>query len=138
MPRRSASSREDLLRAAGFEVRDVPEGHFCCGSAGAYNMLQPDMAEALGRRKAGHIESTGAAAIAAGNLGCLAQLARFTAPAAAPHGGAPRLGDRRSAASRAPRYGSAGAGPAREPVGFRCGAGDAGAIRFRGTGHLVT
>ncbi len=67
-----------LLRAAGFDVRDVPEGHFCCGSAGAYNMLQPDMAGALGRRKAGHIESTGAAAAAAGNLGCLAQLRRFT------------------------------------------------------------
>ena len=68
-----------LLRGAGFEVKDVPEGHFCCGSAGAYNMLQPGMAEALGRRKAAHIESTGAAAMAAGNLGCLAQLARFTA-----------------------------------------------------------
>ncbi len=67
-----------LLRAAGFEVRDVPEGHFCCGSAGAYNMLQPEMAGALGRRKAGHIESTGAMAVAAGNLGCLAQLGRFT------------------------------------------------------------
>ena len=67
-----------LLRAAGFAVRDVPEGHFCCGSAGAYNMLQPEMAEALGRRKASHIDSTGAAAVAAGNLGCLAQLGRFT------------------------------------------------------------
>lgn len=65
-----------LLRAAGLDVRDVPEGHFCCGSAGAYNMLQPEMAEALGRRKAAHIESTGAAAVAAGNLGCLAQLGR--------------------------------------------------------------
>lgn len=68
----------DLLRAAGFDVRDVPEAHFCCGSAGAYNMLQPDMAEALGRRKAAHVESTGAAAVAAGNLGCLVQTARFT------------------------------------------------------------
>ena len=67
-----------LLCNAGFDVRDVPEAHFCCGSAGAYNMLQPDMAEALGHRKAGHIESTGATAVAAGNLGCLAQLARFT------------------------------------------------------------
>ena len=67
-----------LLYAAGFDVRDVPEAHFCCGSAGAYNMLQPDMAEALGHRKAGHIESTGAAVVAAGNLGCLTQLARFT------------------------------------------------------------
>lgn len=69
----------DLLRTAGFAVSDVPEAHFCCGSAGAYNMLQPDMAEALGRRKAAHIESTGAAATTAGNLGCLAQIARFTA-----------------------------------------------------------
>ena len=67
-----------LLCNAGFAVRDVPEGHFCCGSAGAYNMLQPEMAEALGRRKASHIESTGTAAVAAGNLGCLAQLGRFT------------------------------------------------------------
>ena len=68
----------DLLRAAGFIVRDVPEGHFCCGSAGAYNMLQPVIARDLGIRKAGHIESTGAAAIAAGNLGCLTQLALYT------------------------------------------------------------
>ena len=67
-----------LLRSAGFEVKDVPETHFCCGSAGAYGMLQPDMAEALGRRKTAHIESTGATAIAAGNLGCLTQIARFT------------------------------------------------------------
>ena len=67
-----------LLCNAGFEVRDVPEGHFCCGSAGAYNMLQPEMAEALGHRKAAHIQSTGATAVAAGNLGCLAQLGRFT------------------------------------------------------------
>lgn len=67
-----------LLRAAGFVVRDVPEAHFCCGSAGAYNMLQPAIAGDLGRRKAGHIESTGAKALAAGNLGCLTQLGLYT------------------------------------------------------------
>ena len=67
-----------LLRAAGFRVRDVPEAHFCCGSAGAYNMLQPDIARALGERKARHIESTGAAVVAAGNLGCLTQLGLYT------------------------------------------------------------
>ncbi len=67
-----------LLRAAGFVVRDVPEGHFCCGSAGAYNMLQPAIARALGERKAAHIESTGAAVLAAGNLGCLTQLELYT------------------------------------------------------------
>jgi glycolate oxidase iron-sulfur subunit len=67
-----------LLTAAGFAVRDVPERHFCCGSAGAYNLLQPGYAEALGMRKAGHIESTGAPLVAAGNLGCMTQIGRFT------------------------------------------------------------
>ncbi|MDH2238571.1 glycolate oxidase subunit GlcF [Pigmentiphaga sp. GD03639] len=65
-----------LLRQAGFEVLDIPERHFCCGSAGTYNMLQPDTAAELGRRKAGHIASTGAHVACAGNLGCLEQLQR--------------------------------------------------------------
>lgn len=68
----------DLLRAAGFVVHDVPEAHFCCGSAGAYNMLQPVIAGDLGARKANHIESTGADVLAAGNLGCLTQLGLYT------------------------------------------------------------
>lgn len=68
----------ELLRAAGFSVVDVPERHFCCGSAGAYNMLQPKIARELGRRKAGRIEETGAAAVAAGNLGCMTQIGFFT------------------------------------------------------------
>jgi glycolate oxidase iron-sulfur subunit len=68
-----------LLRAAGFRVLEVPERHFCCGSAGTYNMLQPDIAEALGQRKAAHIESTGGAVIAAGNLGCLTQIGLYSA-----------------------------------------------------------
>jgi glycolate oxidase iron-sulfur subunit len=67
-----------LLRAAGFDVRDVPEAHFCCGSAGTYNMLQPEIARQLGARKAGHIDSTGAAVVAAGNLGCLTQIALYS------------------------------------------------------------
>jgi len=66
-----------LLRAAGFEVIDVPERHFCCGSAGAYNLLQPDMAQALGQRKAAHIASTGPNIVATGNIGCMVQLARY-------------------------------------------------------------
>ncbi len=68
----------DLLRAAGFRVLDVPERHFCCGSAGTYNLLQPEIAAQLGRRKAGHIESTGAAVIAAGNLGCMTQISLYS------------------------------------------------------------
>jgi len=67
----------NLLRSAGFHVHDVPEGHFCCGSAGTYNMLQPEMAKTLGQRKAHNIASTGAQVAAAGNLGCIEQLERF-------------------------------------------------------------
>jgi glycolate oxidase iron-sulfur subunit len=67
-----------LLRAAGFRVLDVPERHFCCGSAGTYNMLQPEIAETLGRRKAEHIDGTGAAVVAAGNLGCMTQIGLYT------------------------------------------------------------
>lgn len=66
-----------LLRAAGFTVVDVPEKHFCCGSAGTYNLLQPDMAEALGQRKAAHIESTTPDIVATGNIGCMTQLSLY-------------------------------------------------------------
>lgn len=69
----------DLLAAAGFTVLDVPEKHFCCGSAGTYNLLQPEIATALGQRKAAHIDSTDPDVIAAGNLGCMVQIGRFTA-----------------------------------------------------------
>jgi glycolate oxidase iron-sulfur subunit len=67
-----------LLRAAGFRVLDVPERHFCCGSAGTYNMLQPEIAAQLGKRKAAHIAGTGAAVAAAGNLGCMTQIAHYS------------------------------------------------------------
>jgi glycolate oxidase iron-sulfur subunit len=66
-----------LLARAGFNVLDVPERHFCCGSAGTYNLLQPDIAVALGQRKAAHIASVDPDIIAAGNLGCMVQIARF-------------------------------------------------------------
>jgi glycolate oxidase iron-sulfur subunit len=65
---------EALLAAAGFEVLAVPEGHICCGSAGTYNMLQPELADRLKARKVEHIESLGADAVAAGNIGCLQQI----------------------------------------------------------------
>jgi glycolate oxidase iron-sulfur subunit len=69
----------DLLRAAGFHVVDVPEAHFCCGSAGTYNLLQPDMAAALGRRKVDHITSVDPDLVATGNIGCMTQLRRYLA-----------------------------------------------------------
>lgn len=65
-----------LLREAGYEVVDVPEAHLCCGSAGTYNILQPEIANELGRRKATHIASTQPHIAAMGNIGCLAQMRR--------------------------------------------------------------
>ena len=63
-----------LLEAAGFQVRDVPEGHLCCGAAGTYNLLQPELATQLRERKVAHIESLKPDVIAAGNIACLQQI----------------------------------------------------------------
>ncbi len=65
-----------LLAAAGFTVAEVPEGHLCCGSAGTYNLLQPELAAALRERKLANIALTGADLVAAGNIGCITQLAK--------------------------------------------------------------
>jgi glycolate oxidase iron-sulfur subunit len=64
-----------LLRNAGFSLVDVPEGHLCCGSAGTYNILQPEIARALRDRKAGNIRSMRPDIVATGNIGCITQLA---------------------------------------------------------------
>lgn len=66
-----------LLGDAGFDVRSPAEGHLCCGSAGTYNMTQPELAEQLGRRKAGHLDATGADVVATGNIGCLVQIGNY-------------------------------------------------------------
>jgi len=63
-----------LLKQAGFAVVDVPEGHICCGSAGTYNILQPEIAGQLKKRKQDHIRSTRADVVAAGNIGCITHL----------------------------------------------------------------
>ncbi len=68
-----------LLSQAGFTVVDIPEGHICCGSAGTYNLLQPELARALRERKLNHIASVKPDLIAAGNIGCIAQLQRGAA-----------------------------------------------------------
>ncbi len=64
-----------LLQAAGFTVADVPEGHLCCGSAGTYNLLQPEIAGQLRDRKVANIARTKPDVIAAGNIGCMTQIA---------------------------------------------------------------
>ncbi|HEU4620430.1 MAG TPA: heterodisulfide reductase-related iron-sulfur binding cluster [Gammaproteobacteria bacterium] len=63
-----------LLEHAGYTVVEIPEGHLCCGSAGTYNLLQPDISERLKARKIENIGRTGADVVAAGNIGCMTQL----------------------------------------------------------------
>ncbi len=63
-----------LLESAGFEVRSPAEGHLCCGSAGTYNIMQPDLASQLRERKLGNLKATKAEIVATGNIGCLEQL----------------------------------------------------------------
>lgn len=67
---------KNLLKAAGFVVKDVPEGHICCGSAGTYNMMQPELSGALRERKVDHIERTRPEIVATGNLGCMTQIGK--------------------------------------------------------------
>jgi glycolate oxidase iron-sulfur subunit len=69
---------KELLCKFGFVVKDVAEGHLCCGSAGTYNMLQPELARRLRDRKVGNIEKLKPDVIAAGNIGCITQIAAGT------------------------------------------------------------
>jgi glycolate oxidase iron-sulfur subunit len=63
-----------LLAQAGYAVRIPAEPHLCCGSAGTYNILQPEIAGQLGDRKAANIARLGADVIATGNIGCVTQI----------------------------------------------------------------
>ena len=63
-----------LLRKAGFRVVEPAEGHLCCGSAGTYNLLQPEIAARLRARKLDNIVRTKPDLVAAGNIGCITQL----------------------------------------------------------------
>jgi glycolate oxidase iron-sulfur subunit len=69
---------KDLLSKNGFVVKDVPESHLCCGSAGTYNLLQPDIANRLRDRKVANIAMVKPDLIAAGNIGCMVQIAGGT------------------------------------------------------------
>ncbi|MCO6186999.1 glycolate oxidase subunit GlcF [Rhizobium sp. L1K21] len=70
---------KQLLQKAGFKVKSPAEGHLCCGSAGTYNMLQPEISAELKVRKVRNIEATKADLIATGNIGCITQIATGTA-----------------------------------------------------------
>ena len=69
---------KELLSKNGFVVKDVPESHLCCGSAGTYNILQPDIANRLRDRKVASIAMVKPDMIAAGNIGCMVQIAGGT------------------------------------------------------------
>ena len=64
-----------LLKNAGFKIKDIAEGHLCCGSAGVYNIMQKEIADQLKTRKISNIKKTNADIVAAGNIGCLTQIA---------------------------------------------------------------
>ena len=69
-----AAPRTLLRQVGNLEVVDIPDSHLCCGSAGTYNIDQPDVARELGRRKAASIQSTTPDLVATGNIGCMVQI----------------------------------------------------------------
>jgi glycolate oxidase iron-sulfur subunit len=73
------SQPKKLLADAGFEVLEPRDSHICCGSAGTYNLLQPEIARELGARKVRTIEELEPQVIVAGNIGCMTQIAAGTA-----------------------------------------------------------
>jgi glycolate oxidase iron-sulfur subunit len=75
---RITQAPKELLSKSGFVVKDVPESHLCCGSAGTYNILQPDIATRLRDRKLANIATVKPDMIAAGNIGCMMQIAGGT------------------------------------------------------------
>ena len=75
---RVSAQPKQLLAKAGFQMNDIPESHLCCGSAGTYNILQPELANRLRDRKIANIDKVTPELIAAGNIGCITQIAAGT------------------------------------------------------------
>ena len=73
------SAPKDLLRQVGFEVVEPRDSHLCCGSAGTYNLMQPEISTQLRDRKVATLEARKPQVIAAGNLGCMLQIGQATA-----------------------------------------------------------
>ncbi len=68
----------NLIKKTGNEVIEIPEGHICCGSAGTYNLLQPDIAKNLLKNKISNIKKVMPEIISTGNIGCITQIAQGT------------------------------------------------------------
>ena len=79
-----AQPRALLRGIPGVAVKEIANGHLCCGSAGTNNLDQPEIAASLGRQKAAAIVATGAQVVASGNIGCLTQLRAHLAAANPP------------------------------------------------------
>ena len=92
-----------LLKAAGFEVVEPRDSHLCCGSAGTYNLMQPEISGELRARKVATLEERKPDVIAAGNIGCMVQIGSAHRGAGRAYGRAARLGDRRAEAAGARR-----------------------------------
>lgn len=69
---------KDLLKRAGFSVVEPADSHLCCGSAGTYNLMQPEISKQLKARKVGTLEAKNPDVIAAGNIGCMMQIGSGT------------------------------------------------------------
>jgi glycolate oxidase iron-sulfur subunit len=76
--------RELLAQVPELRTVELKEADWCCGSAGTYNLTQPEMAHRLQQRKVRHIRATGAEAVATANPGCIIQIAQGLAEAGAP------------------------------------------------------
>lgn len=72
------SAPKDLLKRVGFEVVEPADSHLCCGSAGTYNLLQPEISAELKARKVKTLEAKAPQVIAAGNIGCMMQIGSGT------------------------------------------------------------
>ncbi len=73
----TAAPRRLLAAVPNLTLIEIPEGEMCCGSAGTYNLEQPELAATFGERKARNILSTGAEAVVTGNIGCLVQIQTY-------------------------------------------------------------
>jgi glycolate oxidase iron-sulfur subunit len=80
----TAQPRDVLAKIPGLDIKPLPESMWCCGSAGIYNLIQPEMADKLLQRKLDHIASTGATVVATGNPGCLLQISNGLAARGTP------------------------------------------------------
>ncbi|MEM9638083.1 MAG: heterodisulfide reductase-related iron-sulfur binding cluster, partial [Pseudomonadota bacterium] len=69
---------KDLLKRAGFTIVEPSDPHLCCGSAGTYNLMQPEISKKLKDRKVRTLEAKQPDVIAAGNIGCMMQIGSGT------------------------------------------------------------